>query len=197
MNDANSLLVIIIVLIIRQLTICHEILESNTGIDFVISSGNIFESEITSITKGEYGYPGEKNAKLHMNKVLGNVKYNLETGVFGNLEIDINNEELLPVGSLEEVKIGKAEMITVLEGNKKEKFDIEILSIDKKNETKNFLIKVSDEELIKKTGGIVKGMSGSPIIQDGKIVGAVTHTIVDNPEKGYGISIMKMLEEKE
>ena len=175
----------------------HEILESNTGIDFVISSGNIFESEITSITKGEYGYPGEKNAKLHMNKVLGNVKYNLETGVFGNLEIDINNEELLPVGSLEEVKIGKAEMITVLEGNKKEKFDIEILSIDKKNETKNFLIKVSDEELIKKTGGIVKGMSGSPIIQDGKIVGAVTHTIVDNPEKGYGISIMKMLEEKE
>ena len=98
------------------------------------------------------------------------------------------------VASMDEVELGKAEIITVIDGNKKETFDIEIISIDKKNDTKNFLVKVTDEGLINKTGGIVKGMSGSPIIQNGKIIGAITHTIVDKPTKGYGISIIKMLE---
>ena len=78
--------------------------------------------------------------------------------------------------------------------NKKDYYDIEILSINKNNKTKNFLIKIVDERLLNETGGIVKGMSGSPIIQDGKLVGAITHAIVDNPKKGFGISIEKMLE---
>ena len=112
------------------------------------------------------------------------------------MDVKISNEELIPVAEIDEVKIGKAEIITVLEGNKKEKFDIEILSIDKNNTTKNFLVKIVDKELLEKTGGIVKGMSGSPIIQDGKLVGAITHTILDNPTQGYGISIIKMLEKE-
>ena len=81
-----------------------------------------------------------------------------------------------------------------MNNNKKENFDIEILSIDKENTTKNFFVKITDKKLLQKTGGIVKGMSGSPIIQDGKIIGVITHTVVDNPQKGFGISIEKMLE---
>ena len=125
------------------------------------------------------------------------IKYNLETGIFGKLTKKISNEQAIEVMSINDVKIGKAEIITVLEDNKKEKFDIEILSIDKDNPTKNFFIKVIDKKLLEKTGGIVKGMSGSPIIQDGKIVGAVTHTVLDDPSKGFGISIIKMLESVE
>jgi stage IV sporulation protein B len=172
----------------------HEVLESNSGVNFKLLNGKIFSSKITSINKARLGEPGEKNAKLDTKNVYGNINLNLETGIFGNLNTKISNESVLPVMNLDDVKIGKAEIITVLEGNKKEQFDIEILSIDKKNATKNFLIKITDDRLLKKTGGIIKGMSGSPIIQEGKIVGAITHTIVDNPTKGYGISIIKMLE---
>ena len=172
----------------------HEVIESNTGMKFTIKSGKIYQSEITSITKSSIGKTGEKNAKLHFNTNLGNVFLNLETGIFGKMNKIINNDEALPVASIDEVEIGNAEIITVLEDNKKEHFKVEILSIDKKNATKNFLLKVTDERLLNKAGGIVKGMSGSPIIQNGKIIGAVTHTIVDNPTKGFGISIIKMLE---
>ena len=172
----------------------HEIVESNTGKNFTIKNGLILGSNITSITKANNGNPGEKNAKINYRDIYGNIDINSETGIFGNLTKEISNEEVMQVASLDEVEIGKAEIITVLNDNKKEVFDIEILSIDKRNPTKNFLIKIVDEDLINKTGGIVKGMSGSPIIQNGKIIGAVTHTIVDNPKKGFGIGITKMLE---
>ena len=175
----------------------HEISEVNTGISFTIASGAIYPSTITSIDKGMFGKPGEKNAKIDMQTVYGNIEKNLETGIFGKLNTKISNEEVMEIVDTNDVKIGKAEIITVLEDNKKEKFDIEILSIDKDNPTKNFFIKVIDKKLLEKTGGIVKGMSGSPIIQDGKIVGAVTHTVLDDPSKGFGISIIKMLESVE
>ena len=172
----------------------HEISESNIGVNFVIKSGNIYSSLITSITKASKTKPGEKNAKINMNNVYGNIKNNLETGIFGTLNKKISDESVVEVMNIDEVKLGKAEIITVLSDNKKEKYEIEILSIDKHHPTKNFFIKVVDSKLLEKTGGIVKGMSGSPIIQDGKLVGAITHTVVDNPSRGYGISIIKMLE---
>ena len=172
----------------------HEIIESNSGKMFATKKGLIFDSQITSITKASIGKPGEKNAKINYQNIYGDIDYNIETGIFGSLRSSISDEELLQVASLDEVEIGKAEIITVLSDNKKEVFNIEILSIDKTNTTKNFLIKITDDNLIQKTGGIVKGMSGSPIIQNGKIIGAITHTIVDNPNKGYGIGITKMLE---
>ena len=170
----------------------HEVTDSS-GFNFSISSGNIYASKITSITKATINKPGEKNASINTNEVYGTINYNLETGVFGKLEKKINDDKAVPVMNINEVKIGKAEIITVISNNKKESFAIEILSIDKTNQTKNFLIKVIDEKLIKETGGIIKGMSGSPILQDGKIVGVITHTVVDNPKKGFGISIEKML----
>lgn len=171
----------------------HEVTD-NTGFSFTINSGSIYSSTITSLTKASNNTPGEKNASINTKEVYGNINYNLKTGIYGTLTKEISNEKAIEVMSINEVKIGKAEIITVLSDNKKEYFNIEILSIDKENKTKNFLIKITDERLLKETGGIVKGMSGSPIIQDGKLVGAVTHTIVDNPEKGFGISIEKMLE---
>ena len=175
----------------------HEVIEVNSGNNFTLLNGKIFSSSIIGIDKSSIGVPGEKNAKINSNKILGLIDYNIETGIFGKLNEERNNAELIEVGSINDVKIGKAEIVTVLDGNKKERFEIEILSIDKKNATKNFLIEITDKKLLDKTGGIIKGMSGSPIIQNGKIIGAVTHTIIDNPKKGYGISIVKMLESVE
>ncbi len=172
----------------------HEIIENNSGNNFSLLSGNIFSSKIIGIKKSSIGTVGEKNAKFNNNDIYGNVSYNIETGIFGKMDKKISNSELMEVGSMDDVKIGKAEIITVLSEDVKEKYEIEILSIDKNNATKNFLIAINDQRLLDKTGGIVKGMSGSPIIQDGKIIGAITHTIVDNPQRGYGISVIKMLE---
>ena len=175
----------------------HEVIETVSGNNFTLLNGKIFSSKIVSVSKSSIGSPGEKNAKIDSNNILGSIDYNIDTGIFGKLKKKNENEKLMEVASIDEVKIGKAEIVTVLEDNKKEHFEIEILSIDKKNATKNFLIEIKDERLIDKTGGIIRGMSGSPIIQNGKIIGAITHTIVDNPKKGYGISIIKMLESVE
>ena len=163
----------------------HEITDNTTGFNFDISNGNIFSSKITSITKSISNKTGEKNATINTKDIYGDIYSNLETGIFGKIRKKINNEKAIEVMNINDVKIGKAEIITTLSNNKKDYYNIEILSIDKSNPTKNFLIKIVDERLLNETGGIVKGMSGSPIIQDGKIVGAITHTIVDNPKKGF------------
>lgn len=175
----------------------HEIIDSSTRDIFKLSSGNIFSSTITSIKKSVVGNPGEKNATLNPNIVYGSITKNIETGIYGNYTKKIDNINKIEVATMDDVKIGKAEIITVLNGNKKETFEIEILSIDKMSNIKNFQIRITDQNLLNKTGGIVKGMSGSPIIQNNKIIGAVTHTMIDEPTKGYGISIIKMLENYE
>ena len=175
----------------------HEIVETSSNVNFEISSGKIYDSQITSITKASLSKPGEKNAKINQKKVIGNIKKNIDTGIYGEIDLSLDNRQVMEVANIDEVQIGKAEIITVLNGNKKDTYEIEILSIDKKESTRNFLIKVVDERLLSKTGGIIKGMSGSPIIQNGKIVGAITHTLLDNPKKGFGISITKMLESGE
>ena len=172
----------------------HEIIETNSGVNFSISNGRIFASKVNEITKSTNGNPGEKKATLDYSDIYGNIIFNKETGIFGKIDKKINNDNPLEIASLDEVEIGKAEMITTLFDNKKTKYEIEILSIDKENKTKNLMFKIIDDDLLQVTGGVVKGMSGSPIIQNGKIIGAVTHAIVDNPKKGFGISIIKMLE---
>ena len=129
----------------------HEVIDGNTNVNFTLKSGQVFESSITSITKSEVGTPGEKNAKLNQDNIYGDIKYNLETGIFGKLQKRISDSALMEVADIDEVEIGKAEIMTVLDGNKKETFEIEILSIDKKSDTKNFLIKVIDKDLINST----------------------------------------------
>ncbi len=175
----------------------HEVSESSTGINFSMLKGNIFSSKITSLERAIFGKPGEKNAKIDFEMVYGNIINNLETGIYGKLNKKISDEVIMEVMNIDDVEIGNAEIITVLNDDKKEKFNIEILSIDKNNPTKNFFVKITDNRLLDKTGGIIKGMSGSPIIQNGKIVGAITHTVLDDPSKGFGISIIKMLESVE
>lgn len=174
----------------------HEIIEKTTGKLFNSNSGSIFESTITGITVSSRGIPGSKNARYYSDSVLGSVFENTNKGIFGNYTGKIANKKLYKVASFNEIKTGNAKLLTVLDGTKVEEFDITIERINK-GDIKNILFEISDKNLIKKTGGIVQGMSGSPIIQDDKIIGAVTHVIIDNPIKGYGVYIGSMLEEAE
>ena len=175
----------------------HSITDSKTNIRFDVKNGQIFKSEITGIDKSRDGYAGEKNAKFYFETVYGTIDKNLETGIYGTYNEDYSTSNLLEVGSMDDIKIGKAYIRTTLTKSKIEEFEIEVISVDKQSETKNILFQITDQELIRKTGGIVRGMSGSPIIQDNKIIGAVTHTVISDNTKGYGISIIKMLESME
>lgn len=171
----------------------HEVIESTSERQVKVKSGSIFESNVTSIRKSDIGNAGEKNASFNPQKTYGNIKENNIHGIYGNYTEESDNTTL-DVATKEEVKVGKAKIYTVLKGKKKEAFDINILSISKKSDTKNITFEITDPTLLQKTGGIIQGMSGSPIVQDNKIIGAVTHVIVDNPVKGYGIFITTMLE---
>lgn len=175
----------------------HMITDKNTSSIAKIKDGEIFSSIVTGINKSENGNPGEKNARFNTEDVKGNIKSNLEEGIFGTYTGDINEENVLEITDIDNVKKGKAIIKTVVNGIDKEEFEINIIDIDKKSNTKNFLIEITDKDLLDITGGIVAGMSGSPIIQDNKIIGAVTHVVVNDTKKGYGIAIKNMLEKQE
>lgn len=174
----------------------HEIIEKNTGQKLEIKDGKIYSSTVTGITRSDIGKPGEKAARYDSSDIFGNVKENTTSGIFGNYTSTIPDKKLYKVAKEDEVKTGNATIFTVIDGNTIESFAINILRINK-NTTKNILFEITDSRLLKNTGGIVQGMSGSPIIQDNFIVGAVTHVVVDDPTKGYGIFITTMLEEAE
>lgn len=173
----------------------HEILEQTTGTKFEIKNGKIFESNVTGIEKADRGSVGEKNAIYNEDKVFGNIDKNDVTGIYGNYSKKYNERDLIKISS--DVEVGKAFIKTVISGQKKQDFEINILNVDKNHETKNILFEVTDETLLNKGNGIVQGMSGSPIVQNDKLVGAVTHVVVDDPHKGYGILITNMLKESE
>ncbi len=175
----------------------HEIIDSNSKSLIEIKTGNIFKNYITSIEKSAVGHAGSKNAKYYFDTIYGNITKNTEHGIFGNYVKGLNNLQLIKVGSKDDIKIGKAYIYTVLEGETVSKYEIEITSIRENSDTKNIVFAITDEELLKKTGGVIQGMSGSPIVQNDMIVGVVTHVIVDNPLTGYGLFITKMLEEGE
>ncbi len=174
----------------------HEILEKNTGKILKLKDGNIFESKVTNIDPSTNGIPGSKNASFNFNNIKGNIKENTTKGVFGIYLDKISDKKLYKVANLEDIKLGKAKILTVIKESKIEEFEINILSV-KDNDTKSILFEVTDQKLLDISNGIVQGMSGSPIIQDNNIIGAVTHVIVDNPTKGYGVLITNMLEEGE
>ena len=176
----------------------HEIIDNTTGDIISIKDGNIFDSKITSITRSSKGNPGEKNAILFSDKVSGNIKENTKKGLFGDYTESIDDKKLYKVANVEEINIGNAKILTVVKDNKVDEFDIKILSVKQTDDKlKNIEFEIVDEELLNTTNGIVQGMSGSPIIQNENIIGAVTHVVVDNPHKGYGIFITNMLEEGE
>lgn len=175
----------------------HEILESKTMHSIEIKTGSIFESNITGIDRSSVGNAGTKNAKFNYKNIFGTITKNTESGIYGSYNVELPNKKLIEVGNSSDITTGKASILTVIEDDKVEEFDINIISLDKNNSIKNIYFEITDKELIETTGGIVQGMSGSPIIQNNKIVGAVTHVIVKEPITGYGIFITTMLEEGE
>lgn len=175
----------------------HEIVESNTNSIVEIKSGVIFRNYITSIDKSSNGVPGSKNAKFYYDTPYGTILKNTAVGIYGLYENDLPNKDLYEVAEPEEIKIGEATIYTVLEGEKINDYSIEITGISETADIKNISFIINDEDLLSKTGGVVQGMSGSPIIQNNKIIGAVTHVVIDNPTTGYGIFITTMLEEGE
>jgi stage IV sporulation protein B len=177
----------------------HMITDIDTHSPLSVEKGEILPSEVTSIRKGSKGQPGEKRAQIITHSPpLGTIEKNTEFGIFGELTMEPMEGKLnqaLPIASRNEVKEGPAKILTVIEGRKVESFDIEIVHLNKQAvpETKGIVVRVTDKRLLDKTGGIVQGMSGSPIIQNGKIVGAVTHVFVNDPTSGYGCYIEWML----
>ena len=173
----------------------HEIVERTTGEKFEIKDGKIFNATVTDNTKSENGSPGEKNATYNESITYGEINANEESGVFGKYTDEILEEEAIEVASEDEVKTGEAFIRTVLSGSEVKDYSINILNINKDSDIKNILFEITDQNLLNETGGVIQGMSGSPIIQDNKLVGAVTHVIVSDTKKGYGIFITTMLEE--
>lgn len=181
----------------------HVISDVDTQKPIVVHDGHIIRSSVTSIEKGSNGEPGEKLARFTEHRdILGNIKKNSAFGIFGELitKEPIKNhimDEPLPIALATQVKEGPAKILTVVEGEEVKEYDIEIISSvpQKFPATKGLVIKITDPELLEKTGGIIQGMSGSPIIQNGKLVGAVTHVFVNDPTSGYGCYIEWMLDE--
>ncbi|KIL38511.1 serine peptidase [Gordoniibacillus kamchatkensis] len=179
----------------------HVITDMDTQTPIVVGDGQIFHSSVTSISKSQHGEPGEKRAIIIKDsKVLGSIEKNTSFGIFGKMTEQPGNgsfKEPIPVAFSEEVKEGPAQIFTVVDGQKVEKFDIQVMHVSKQDfpATKGMVIKITDPRLLEKTGGIVQGMSGSPIIQNGKIIGAVTHVFVNDPTSGYGCFIEWMLQD--
>lgn len=179
----------------------HVISDMDTKKPIIVEDGQIVRSTVTSIEKGSNGDPGEKLARFSTDReVIGNIKRNSPFGIFGELNKDIKNgimDKPMPIALSHQVKEGPAQILTVVDNDKVDLFDIEIVSTipQKFPATKGMVIKVTDPKLLEKTGGIVQGMSGSPIIQNGKMIGAVTHVFVNDPTSGYGVHIEWMLNE--
>lgn len=172
----------------------HEIIESNTQEMIEVSGGTIFENSITSIDKSVAGTPGSKNASFNYDNIYGEIYINTSEGIYGEYTSSVDDYELISVGTSSEVEIGPAQVYTVTDDQTVEIYDIYITKINETSDVKNLTIEITDEELLDLTGGVVQGMSGSPIIQNGKLIGALTHVIIDNPTTGYGIFIENMLE---
>lgn len=155
--------------------------------------GKVVSARITGINQSNRGEPGEKIGVFTGSQdIIGEISANTSLGIFGTLHINVVNslyQEAIPVAAISQVQIGPAEILTVLSGREISRFSIEIQRVYHQSAArdKGLIIKVTDPALLRKTGGIVQGMSGSPIIQDGKLVGAVTHVFVNDPTRGYGV----------
>lgn len=173
----------------------HPVSDANNNI-IEINGGTIYGSLIYDVKKGVRGTPGELRGAFENGIVIGEAKVNCRNGVYGNLYEKFNYSNLLRISkaSIDEVEIGQAHIYTTIYGKETDKYKISIVKVDKSNkDNRNFVIKIDDERLIEKTGGIVQGMSGSPIVQNGKLIGAVTHVFVNDPTRGYGIGIDNMI----
>ena len=172
----------------------HPINDVDTGEKMQIDGGEILDAEILKAEKGQAGTPGALIGEIDFDKTIGYINSNEDNGVFGKLCDEIGGIEM-PIGYKNDVKRGNASIFVNLRGKIVEEYSIHIDSINKynTNDTKNFVLTITDKRLLAKTGGIVQGMSGCPVVQNGKLIGAVTHVFVNEPTKGYGIFVENMM----
>ena len=178
----------------------HVITDADTNQKIEICNGKIIASSIYAIEKGKRGHPGEKIGSFVSNSsFMGSIEKNTMTGIFGKMSGSVVNpyfKEAISVGWESEVKVGPAKIYTVIQGEKIEEFNVNIDRVmHNRTDSKNMIVRVTDPRLLDITGGIIQGMSGSPIVQDGKIIGAVTHVFVNDSQRGYGVFIQNMLSE--
>jgi stage IV sporulation protein B len=180
----------------------HVITDVDTNQAIEVRDGKIVKANIVDIKEAKRGYPGEKTGIFQEGKdIAGNINKNCTFGIYGKLSnidpVPGSSRKAIPMALMSQVETGPAEILTVLEGENIERFDIEIQRVynQSKPSDKGMVIRVTDERLLETTGGIVQGMSGSPILQNGRLVGAVTHVFVNDPTRGYGIFIEWMVME--
>ncbi len=177
----------------------HGINDIDTALLMPLQSGSIMHASVTDVRKAETNTPGELHGSFQVTNDLGSLYANTDGGVFGHLADGSMASGLtcVPVAQKDEVKTGHAIILSNISGEKVEEYSIEIVRVypDNEGQNRDLMIKVTDQALLSATGGIVQGMSGSPILQNGKLVGAVTHVLVNNPTQGYGIFAQRMLDE--
>ncbi|AFQ43065.1 SpoIVB peptidase [Desulfosporosinus meridiei DSM 13257] len=176
----------------------HVITDADTNQKIEVYNGKVIASTIYAIEKGKRGHPGEKIGSFVPNSSFsGTIEKNTMTGIFGKMNGQVENpyfKEAIPVGWESEVKVGPAKIYTVIKGEKIEEFTVNIDRVmHNRTDSKNMIIRVTDPRLLEVTGGIIQGMSGSPIVQDGKLIGAVTHVFVNDAQRGYGVFIQNMI----
>jgi len=173
----------------------HGVTDSDTGQLVPVASGQFVSVRITGTTKGQAGAPGELHGSFADGQKLADLVYNSEQGVYGAVSSHFWQKAALPVAFRQSVHKGKAKILCTVQGSEPKLYDVEILQLNLSDSAavKNMVIRVTDKQLLAATGGIVQGMSGSPILQDGCIVGAVTHVFINDPTRGYGIFIENML----
>ena len=172
----------------------HSVSDIDTGILLPLSSGSILRSEIVGVRPGSAGTPGELCGRFDENERLGSIDKNTVQGIFGVMEATGGLSAPVPIGHRDEIAVGPATILSNISGSEVREFSVEISRVYGGDDNRSLMLTITDPDLLATTGGIVQGMSGSPILQNGKLVGAVTHVLVNNPRSGYGISIDSMLE---
>ena len=179
----------------------HAITDIDTKTNLCVGNGEIVISKIIDIKKGDRGTPGElKGSFSDQDVAIGSINKNTDFGIYGKLNKKLKNpiySEPLEVGRMDNVKLGKATILCTIDSGGVKEYECEIVKVNLQDEPspKGMVVKITDSRLLNKTGGIVQGMSGSPIIQNGKIIGAVTHVFINDPTQGYGIFVEWMLEQ--
>ena len=178
----------------------HGISDVDTGLLMNLDGGNLYHTEILSVVKGEKGSPGEMTGVIRYrnSEILGTITENTDQGIFGKITRQKEGfavGEPVEIAYKQEITAGPATILSAVDGTVKEySIEIEKINLNSREANKSMVIRVTDEELLEKTGGIIQGMSGSPILQNGKLIGAVTHVFVQDSARGYGIFIEHMLE---
>lgn len=174
----------------------HPISDSDTGESIALRSGEIVPCQITGCSKGTAGSPGELKGRFLSAHAIGTIRINGENGVYGSTRARFAGQKM-EVAFAQEVEAGDAEIWTTTSGETPRAYRVKIEKISDADPRRNMVLRVVDRELLAQTGGIVQGMSGSPIVQNGRLVGAVTHVLVNDPTRGYGIFAQTMLEQAE